>query len=100
MAEKGRRPLDYFHMLYADTSVNGSASAIRCGLDFFGPDRSLFGTDCPFDPQGGPMFIREGLRAIEKLRLEDEVLGKLMHGNAERLLRLHVEGPACAHCAN
>jgi hypothetical protein len=31
---------------------------IRCGLDFFGADRVLFATDCPFDPEGGPMFIR------------------------------------------
>jgi predicted TIM-barrel fold metal-dependent hydrolase len=88
MKARGKRPLDYFHLFYADTSVNGSCSALRCGLDFFGPDRSLFGTDCPFDPQGGPMFIREGLRAIDELELEREVLEKLMHANAERLLRL------------
>jgi len=88
MKAKGKRPLDYFRMFYADTSVNGSASAIRCGLHFFGSEHSLFGTDCPFDPQGGPMFIREGLKAIDELDLEQEVLDKLMHGNAERLLRL------------
>jgi predicted TIM-barrel fold metal-dependent hydrolase len=98
MAKKGRRPVDYFRMFYADTSVNGSRSAIRCGLDFFGPDHSLFGTDCPFDPLGGPLFIREGLRAIGELKLEDEVLHKLMHGNAERMLRLFQSGPACALC--
>ncbi len=88
MNAKGKRPVDYFRMFYADTSVNGSAEAIRCGLHFFGPEHSLFGTDCPFDPQGGPMFIREGLRAIDELELEQAVLDKLMHGNAERLLRL------------
>ena len=88
MKAKGRRPLDYFHLFYADTSVNGSAPAIQCGLSFFGIERCLFGTDCPFDPEGGPMFIREGLRAIDELQLERDVLEKLMHGNAERLLRL------------
>ena len=88
MNAKGKRPVDYFRMFYADTSVNGSAPAIRCGLHFFGADHSLFGTDCPFDPQGGPMFIREGLRAIDELELEQQVLEKLMHGNAERLLGL------------
>ena len=89
MNAKGKRPLDYFRMFYADTSVNGSAPAIRCGLHFFGEDHSLFGTDCPFDPQGGPMFIREGLKAIDELMLEQAILDKLMHGNAERLLRLN-----------
>jgi len=24
----------------------------------------LFATDCPFDPEGGPMFIRETIAAI------------------------------------
>jgi aminocarboxymuconate-semialdehyde decarboxylase len=95
MKAKGRRPVDYFHLFYADTSVNGSASAIRCGLDFFGSDRALFGSDCPFDPQGGPLFIRETLRAIGELELEQEVLDKLMHGNAERLLRLDHRIGAC-----
>lgn len=90
MNDKGKRPVDYFHSFYADTSVNGSASAIRCGLDFFGPDHSLFGTDCPFDPQGGPMFIRETIKALDSLGLPDDVLEKLYSGNARDLLRLPV----------
>jgi len=84
----GKRPLEYFKMFYGDTSVNGSASAIRCGLDFFGPDRVLFGTDCPFDPEGGPTFIRESIRAIDSLKLAAPVRDKVYHGNAIRMLRL------------
>ena len=84
----GKRPLDYFKMFYGDTSVNGSAPAIRCGLDFFGPDRVLFGTDCPFDPEGGPTFIRESIRAIDSLKLAAPVRNKVYHGNAIRMLRL------------
>jgi len=86
----GKRPLDYFKMFYGDTSVNGSAPAIRCGLDFFGPDRVLFGTDCPFDPEGGPTFIRESIRAIDSLKLATPVRNKVYHGNAIRMLRLHL----------
>jgi predicted TIM-barrel fold metal-dependent hydrolase len=86
----GKRPLDYFKMFYGDTSVNGSAPAIRCGLDFFGPDRVLFGTDCPFDPEGGPTFIRESIRAIDSLRLAAPVRNKVYHGNAIRMLRLQL----------
>ena len=86
----GKRPLDYFKMFYGDTSVNGSASAIRCGLDFFGADRVLFGTDCPFDPEGGPVFIRESIRAIASLKLPQTVESKVYHGNAMRMLGLHL----------
>lgn len=88
MAKKGMRPVDYFHKFYGDTSVNGSASAIRCGLDFFGHEHALFGTDCPFDPEGGPLFIRETIRAIESLNLPDDDRELLYSGNARRLLRL------------
>ena len=68
--ERMTKPLmDYFRMFYGDTVLGGSASALRCGLDFFGPDHVLFASDCPFDPEGGAMFIREGIRSIADLKL-------------------------------
>ena len=88
MNARGRRPVDYFRMFYNDTAVNGSRSAIRCGLDFFGIDRCLFGTDCPFDPEGGPVFIRETIKAIDGLELSSTDRGKLYLGNAQEMLRL------------
>ena len=84
----GKRPVDYFRMFYADTSVNGSASAMRCGLDFFGSDRVLFGTDCPFDPEGGPGFIRGNIKAIAKLDLPGTVERKIYYENAFKMMRL------------
>jgi predicted TIM-barrel fold metal-dependent hydrolase len=92
----GKRPLDYFRMFYGDTAVNGSAPAIRCGLDFFGPDRVLFGTDCPFDPEGGPVFIRESIRAIDSLKLAQPVRNKVYYGNALRMLRLSLAAAPAA----
>jgi predicted TIM-barrel fold metal-dependent hydrolase len=86
--ELGQRPIDYFKMFYADTAVSASASAIRCGHDFFGPDHSLFGTDCPFDPEGGTMWIRDTIAAIEKLDFAPDVLKKLYSQNAIDLCRL------------
>ena len=86
----GKRPLDYFRMFYGDTSVNGSAPAIRCGLDFFGAERVLFGTDCPFDPEGGPVFIRESIRAIDSLKLSEAVRKQVYYGNAMRMLQLNL----------
>lgn len=88
MNAKGKRPVDYFRMFYNDTAVNGSHSAIRCGLDFFGDDHVLFGTDCPFDPEGGPTFIRETIRALDGLKLKKAELTKLYSGNAYKLLKM------------
>jgi len=83
-----KRPLDFFRMFYGDTSVNGSASAIRCGLDFFGVDHVLFGTDCPFDPEGGPLFIRETIKTLDRMALRPGDRRKIYFGNALRMLRL------------
>jgi predicted TIM-barrel fold metal-dependent hydrolase len=83
-----KRPLDYFRMFYGDTSVNGSVSAMRCGLDFFGADHVLFGTDCPFDPEGGPLFIREIIKGLDRMKLRPDDRRKIYFGNAMRLLRL------------
>jgi predicted TIM-barrel fold metal-dependent hydrolase len=85
-----KHPVEYFRMFHGDTAVNGSAAAIRCGLDFFGSKRVLFGTDCPFDPQGGPLFIRESIKAIDSLRLPRNDRDGIYFGNALRMLRLKV----------
>src|SRR6202165_5819564 len=83
-----KRPVDYFRMFYGDTSVNGAPSAIRCGLDFYGAGHVLFGTDCPSAPQGGPLFIRETIKALDGLKLKKNDLRRIYFGNAIRMLRL------------
>jgi len=83
-----KKPIEYFKMFYADTVLGGSASALRCGLDFFGADKIVFASDCPFDPEGGPMFIREGMRSIEDLKLSENDKRKIYSGNALRLMRM------------
>jgi aminocarboxymuconate-semialdehyde decarboxylase len=91
-----KHPVEYFRSFYGDTAVNGSASAIRCGLDFFGNKRVMFGTDCPFDPQGGPLFIRESIRAIDSLKLKSTERDGLYFGNALRMLRMKAPADAQA----
>ena len=81
-----KAPMDYFKMFYGDTVLGGSASALRCGLDFFGADKVVFASDCPFDPEEGPMFIREGIRSIESLQLAEHDKRKIYFGNAIGLL--------------
>jgi aminocarboxymuconate-semialdehyde decarboxylase len=88
MKKKGRRPVDYFKMFYADTAVNGSMSGTRCGIDFFNCDHVVFGSDCPFDPEGGPTFIREIIKTLDALDITADDRKKIYSENAKRLMRL------------
>ncbi|MBC8023701.1 MAG: amidohydrolase [Burkholderiales bacterium] len=83
-----RRPFDYFKMFYGDTAVFGSRAATECGMAFFGPERTVFASDAPFDPEKGPMYIRETIKVIESLDLTEAERAMVFHGNAERLLKL------------
>jgi uncharacterized protein len=92
-----RRPFDYFKMYYADTAVFGSKAATECGLAFFGADKTVFASDAPFDPEKGPMYIRETIKVIESLEIPDADKAKIFHGNAEKLLKLAERSEQEAH---
>ena len=83
-----RAPIEYFKMFYGDTVLGGAGAPLACGIAFFGVDHIVFASDCPFDPEGGPMFIREGIRSIEELGLPEGDKRKIYFGNAMGLLRL------------
>jgi aminocarboxymuconate-semialdehyde decarboxylase len=74
-------------MFYADTALSGSASATRCGLDYFSPDQVLFASDFPFDAEGGSYLVRETIRALDELLLSTEIRAKIDHGNAQAIIR-------------
>lgn len=82
------RPVDFFRRFYGDTAVGGSPAAIRCGLEFFGEEKVVFASDCPFDPEGGVGFIRDGIAAIEQLDLSMATMRNIFYGNSARLLNL------------
>jgi len=88
MSARGKRPVDYFRQFYGDTAINGSLAGTRCGIDFFGCEHVLFGTDCPFDPQGGPQFIRDIIAVLDRLELSGRDRELIYSGNAARMLRL------------
>ena len=85
-----RRPIDYFRMFYADTPLFGATAAMECGLAFFGVDHVLFGTDMPFDPEGGPGFIRDTIGGLEAMNLSSADRAKIYEENARKLLKLPV----------
>jgi aminocarboxymuconate-semialdehyde decarboxylase len=87
--KKLKRPhLDYFKMFFADTALFGSVAGTKCGLEFFGVNHVLFGSDSPFDPEKGPRYIRDTIRVIDSLPITDEDRQKIYEGNARRLLKL------------
>ena len=88
--ELTRRPVDYFKMFYADTALMGAQHAIRCALEFFGPEHVLFASDSPYDPEKGPGFIRETIGNLEGLEITDEDRHKIFAGNASRLFGITV----------
>ena len=83
-----KRPYDYFKDFYGDTAVEGARAATVCGLDFFGAEHVLFASDCPFDKEKGPGYIRSTIAVIEMLGLSAADEARICHGNAQRLFGL------------
>lgn len=83
-----KKPLDYFHMYYADTALFGALSATKCGLEFFGAEKVLFATDCPFSPDKGPGYIVATIKVIDSLPISEKEKQLIYEGNARRLLKM------------
>ena len=88
LKELKRPHLAYFKDFYADTATFGSRRAIEHAIEFFGEDRVLFASDAPFDPEGGPMYIRETIRILDGLDISEDTRRKLYQDNAVSLLGL------------
>jgi aminocarboxymuconate-semialdehyde decarboxylase len=80
-----REPLEYLRRFYADTALFGAPHALRCALDFFGPEHVLFGTDMPL---GGPGVVGETIADVEAMGLDDAARSLVYAGNAARVLRI------------
>jgi predicted TIM-barrel fold metal-dependent hydrolase len=83
-----KRPLDYFKEFFGDTALAGARGPTICGISFFTPDRVLFASDCPFDPEKGTGYIRATIAVMESLDLPKADLEKICHGNAEKMFGL------------
>ena len=75
-------------MFFADTALFGAFSATKCGLEFFGVDNVLFASDCPFDPEKGPGYIRETIKIIDDLPISETERQSIYEGNARRIMKL------------
>jgi aminocarboxymuconate-semialdehyde decarboxylase len=80
-----RPPLDYFQRFYVDTALFGAPHAVRCVLEFFGPQHVLFGSDMPLGPSDA---VEATMADIDAADLSSEDMTAVYAGNAMRLLGL------------
>jgi len=81
-----KRPLDYFKQdFFADTAVFGGEGATIAGKMFYPLEKIVFASDCPFDPEKGPMYIRETLKLIEKMDWTKDEREQVYYKNLERI---------------
>ena len=79
--------MDYLRCFYGDTSLFTPAS-INCACDFFGSDHVLFGTDAPFDAEGGKWSIRASTAAVNNSSRSAADKSKIFYQNFETIFRL------------
>jgi len=80
--------LDLFSLIYYDTAVGGSASAIKCAYDVFGADQLVFATDAPFGPGTGEERLESYPKVIRSLGLSESENNKIFADNAKRIFNL------------
>ena len=82
-----KRPLDYFQKdVWVDSAAFGGRGATLCGLEFYPHDRILFASDCPFDPEKGPGYIRETIKILDSLGMPKDKLDDIYYRNFEKLV--------------
>jgi aminocarboxymuconate-semialdehyde decarboxylase len=83
-----KRPYDYFKDFYADTAIEGTRAPMVCGIDFFGADHVLFASDCPFDKEKGPGYIRSTIATLESIEMAPADREKISFRNAQKMFGL------------
>ena len=81
--------IDHFKKFLCDTAVfDFSPKVLELALDFFGPDRVLFGSDAPFGAGNGQAFLTAARRSVEAMDVSPEVRNAILVGNARRAMRI------------
>jgi predicted TIM-barrel fold metal-dependent hydrolase len=90
VSDKVSRPyIDHFRKFYCDTACKDFVpKVLELALDFFGPERMLFGSDTPFGAGDGQSFTGGALRSIEAMQIAPEVRRTILSANAQRILKI------------
>ena len=86
--KEGKDITEYWKNFYGDTALDGAVASYPVGYAFFGPDRSLFGTDYPFGAEAGVDFYRENLAGVRAMNIPVADMKKILGENARRLLKI------------
>ena len=71
--------VEHFRKFYCDTAASGFApKALELAVEFFGPERVVFGSDLPFDVQDGQIFTVETLRSIDAMTVPPEMRAAIL----------------------
>ncbi|MDH5749407.1 MAG: amidohydrolase [Rhodospirillales bacterium] len=79
---------EYFKDFYADTALFGADDATELGIKYYGIEKILFASDAPFDPEKGPMYIRETIRILDSLDLSEEDREAIYWKNLAKITKL------------
>jgi predicted TIM-barrel fold metal-dependent hydrolase len=90
LSDKVSRPyIDHFKKFYCDTACKDFVpKVLELALDFFGPERMLFGSDTPFGAGDGQSFTGGALRSIEAMQIAPEVRRTILSTNTQRILKI------------
>lgn len=88
LSKLSRHPSEYYKMFYTDTATFGSEASIRLGVNYFGPERCLFGSDAPFGKVGGVETVTDTIAIVDRLELSAAEREAIVRGNLTKLLRL------------
>jgi len=81
--------INHFKKFYCDTACNNFApKVLELALDFFGPERVMYGSDAPFGADGGQSFMIGSLKSVQAMQISPEVRSAILSGNASRILKM------------
>jgi predicted TIM-barrel fold metal-dependent hydrolase len=81
--------IDHFRKFYCDTATQGVApKLLEVAVEFFGPERVLFGSDAPMDASAGRSFTADALASVARMAVPTADKRKIWSANARRLLKL------------
>jgi len=81
-------PSEYLRKMYLDTA-SFYEPALNCAHAFWGAEKMLLGSDYPYGWVGD---LGRCAESVERLEIGEEEKTKILHRNAERVLKLHGSG--------
>ena len=80
--------IDHFRKFYTDSAIfNHDPDLLHHAWKFFGPDKMLFGSDTPYEPQRGA-FVNASRSSVEAMPITDEQKAMVYRGNIKSLLKM------------